>query len=190
MSETLAIVGAGAKAVAVAGKAAVLGEMGVEVAEVVAVERADVAANWRAGGGWTDGRQRLGTSLKKDVGFPYRSTLVQGRDHEVDELMMRFSWQSYLVATDQFVGWIDRGRPAPTHDTWAGYLRWVADVAGLKVVGGGGDEPSVYGSRWAFHKGESCLPPGSFVCSCPGQPGRALLFRRPPILVLRQVCPH
>ena len=51
MSETLAIVGAGAKAVAVAAKAAVLGEMGVEVAEVVAVERADVAANWRAGGG-------------------------------------------------------------------------------------------------------------------------------------------
>src|SRR5690349_19007923 len=54
VSGTLAIVGAGAKAVAVAAKAAVLREMGVEVPEVVAVERAEVAANWRAGGGWTD----------------------------------------------------------------------------------------------------------------------------------------
>jgi mycobactin lysine-N-oxygenase len=68
MSGTLAIVGAGAKAVAVAAKAAVLREMGVAVADVVAVERAGVAANWRAGGGWTDGRQRLGTSPEKDVG--------------------------------------------------------------------------------------------------------------------------
>ena len=131
-----AIIGAGAKAVAVAAKAAVLREMGVEVADVVAIERSGVAANWQAGGGWTDGRQRLGASPEKDVGFPYRSNLVPGRNTELDEQMMRFSWQSYLVATDQFVGWIDRGRPAPTHDTWAGYLRWVADVVDLKVVRG------------------------------------------------------
>ena len=111
-------------------------DVGVEVPEVIAVERTGVAANRRAGGGWTDGRQRLGTSPEKDVGFPYRSTLVPGRNTEVDEQMMRFSWQSYLVASDQFVGWIDRGRPAPTHDTWARYLRWVADVVGLKVVRG------------------------------------------------------
>ncbi|HEY1440513.1 MAG TPA: lysine 6-monooxygenase, partial [Mycobacterium sp.] len=62
MSPTLAIIGAGAKAVAVAAKAAVLRDMGVDVADVVAIERSGVAANWRAGGGWTDGRQRLGTS--------------------------------------------------------------------------------------------------------------------------------
>src|SRR5260370_19547718 len=179
MSETLAIVGAGAKAVAVAGKAAVLGEMGVEVAEVVAVERADVAANWRAGGGWTDGRQRLGTSPEKDVGFPYRSTLVQGRDHEVDELMMRFSWQSYLVATDQFVGWIDRGRPAPTHDTWAGYLRWVADVAGLKVVRGGGGLLSLEGARWGVDPGEASLAADARVISGPGPARRGHFFGDP-----------
>ena len=81
MSGTLAIIGAGAKAVAVAAKAAVLREMGIEVADVVAVERSGVAANWRAGGGWTDGRQRLGTSPEKDVGFPYRSTSGAGPQH-------------------------------------------------------------------------------------------------------------
>ena len=82
MRDTLAIVGAGAKAVAVAAKAAALREMGVAVPDVVAIERTGVAANWQAGGGWTDGRHRLGTGPEKDVGFPYRSALVPRRNVE------------------------------------------------------------------------------------------------------------
>ena len=186
MTETLAIVGAGAKAVAVAAKAAVLREMGVEVADVVAVERAGVAANWRADGGWTDGRQRLGTSPEKDVGFPYRSTLVPGRDSEIDEQMMRFSWQSYLVARDQFVGWIDRGRPAPTHDTWAGYLRWVADVAELKVVRGEVVQLSVDGSRWQVRTPGSSLSADTVMITGPGQPERCMLSGDPRVLSIAQ----
>jgi mycobactin lysine-N-oxygenase len=175
MSDTLAVIGAGAKAVAVAAKAAVLREMGVEVADVVAIERSGVAANWRAGGGWTDGRQRLGTSPEKDLGFPYRSALVPGRNAEVDERMMRFSWQSYLVATDQFVGWIDRGRPAPTHDTWAEYLRWVADVVDLKVVRGEVVQISVHESRWVLNTRESTFNADTVVVTGPGQPERSML---------------
>jgi len=186
MSTTLAIIGAGAKAVAVAAKAAVLREMGVEVPDVVAVERSDVAANWRAGGGWTDGRQRLGTSPEKDVGFPYRSTLVPGRDTDLDERMMRFSWQSYLVATDQFVGWVDRGRPAPTHDTWAGYLRWVGDVVGLKVVRGEVVQISVDGSRWVLHTHESSLSADTVMVTGPGQPERSMLSGDPRVLSIAQ----
>jgi mycobactin lysine-N-oxygenase len=186
MSTTLAIIGAGAKAVAVAAKAAVLREMGVEVPDVVAVERSDVAANWRAGGGWTDGRQRLGTSPEKDVGFPYRSTLVPGRDTDLDERMMRFSWQSYLVATDQFVGWIDRGRPAPTHDTWAGYLRWVGDVVGLKVVRGDVVQIAVDGSRWVLHTRESSLSADTVMVTGPGQPERSMLSGDPRVLSIAQ----
>jgi mycobactin lysine-N-oxygenase len=186
MSTTLAIIGAGAKAVAVAAKAAVLREMGVEAPDVIAVERSDVAANWRAGGGWTDGRQRLGTSPEKDVGFPYRSTLVPGRDTDLDERMMRFSWQSYLVATDQFVGWIDRGRPAPTHDTWAGYLRWVGDVVGLKVVRGEVVQISVDGSRWVLHTRESSLSADTVMVTGPGQPERSMLSGDPRVLSIAQ----
>jgi mycobactin lysine-N-oxygenase len=186
MSSTLAIVGAGAKAVAVAAKAAVLGELGVEVPDVVAVERATVAANWRAGGGWTDGRQRLGTSPEKDVGFPYRSTLIPGRDTEVDERMLRFSWQSYLVAMDQFVGWIDRGRPAPTHDTWARYLRWVADEVGLKVVRGEVLEISVDGSRWGLHTRESHVSAEAVMITGPGQPERSVLSGDPRVWSIAQ----
>ena len=186
MSGTVAIIGAGAKAVAVAAKAAVLRDMGVNVPDVVAVERTGVAANWRAGGGWTDGRQRLGTSPEKDVGFPYRSTLVPGRNTEVDERMMRFSWQSYLVASDQFVGWVDRGRPAPTHDTWARYLRWVADEVGLKVVRGEVIRISVDESRWVLDTQESSLTADTLMITGPGQPERCILPGDPRVLSIAQ----
>ncbi len=73
MTGTLAVVGAGPKAVAVAAKAAVLREMGADAPDVIAVERTAIAANWTASGGWTDGEHRLGTGPEKDVGFPYRS---------------------------------------------------------------------------------------------------------------------
>jgi mycobactin lysine-N-oxygenase len=186
MTGTLAIIGAGAKAVAVAAKAAVLRDMGVEVPEVIALERAAVAANWRAGGGWTDGRQRLGTSPEKDIGFPYRSTLVPGRNTEVDERMMRFSWQSYLVATDQLVGWVDRGRPAPTHDTWAEYLRWVSDVVDLKVVRGEVVQISVDGSRWVVHTRDSSLSADTVMITGPGQPEQSMLSGDPRVLSIAQ----
>ncbi|MCV7199493.1 NADPH-dependent L-lysine N(6)-monooxygenase MbtG [Mycobacterium angelicum] len=186
MSRTLAIVGAGAKAVAVAAKSAVLRDMGVDTAEVVAIERTEVAANWLPSGGWTDGRQRLGTSPEKDVGFPYRSALVPGRDAEVDEQMIRFSWQSYLVATDQFVGWVDRGRPAPTHETWARYLQWVAEVAGLKVVRGEVLQIGLEDSRWALHTAESSLAADTLMITGPGQPERSMLSGDPRVLSIAQ----
>src|ERR1700731_609914 len=147
---TLAVLGAGVKAVAVAAKAYVLGQMGVEPPEVVAVERIGVGANWQSRGGWTHGAQRLGTSPEKDVGFPYRSSLVPRRNAELDERMTRFSWQSYLIATGQFAQWIDRGRPAPTHRRWSQYLGWVAGRVGLNVVHGEVEVLAVTGDRWAL----------------------------------------
>lgn len=186
MSGTLAIVGAGAKAVAVAAKAAALRQMGVETLDVVAIERSGVAANWRAGGGWTDGLQRLGTSPEKDVGFPYRSALVPGRNAELNERMMQWSWQSYLVATDQFVGWVDRGRPAPTHHSWARYLRWVADVAGLNVIYGELEKISIDGLRWMLHTHDSRLPADTLMITGPGQPERSILSGDPRMLSIAQ----
>ena len=158
MTATLAIVGAGPKAVAVAAKAAVLRDMGVDAPDVVAIERTAVAANWTPAGGWTDGEHRLGTGPEKDVGFPYRSALVPRRNAELDERMTRHSWQSYLIATGQFAQWIDRGRPAPAHRRWAQYLRWVADAAGMTVLRGDVERISVQGSsgaaKWALHTRE------------------------------------
>src|ERR1700761_9280732 len=106
---TFAVLGAGVKAVAVAAKAFVLREMGVEAPEGGAVERLGVGANWQASGGWTDGAQRLGTSPEKDVGFPYRSSLAPRRNAELDERMTRHSWQSYLVPPRELAQGIARG---------------------------------------------------------------------------------
>ena len=111
---TLAVLGAGVKAVAVAAKAHVLGEMGVEAPDVVAVERTGVGANWQASGGWTDGAQRLGTSPEKDVGFPYRSSLVPRRNARTrradDPLQL-----AVISDRDRSVRPVDRPRPAGAH---------------------------------------------------------------------------
>ena len=123
----LIIIGAGPKAMAIAAKATVLRDLGCAVPEIHIIERTVVGANWTGTAGYTNGRQPLGTSPEKDVGFPYGST-CWGADLSptVNHGMMRFSWQSFLVDQGQLAEWIDRGRPAPEHRQWAQYLQWVA----------------------------------------------------------------
>lgn len=183
---TLAVVGAGAKAVAVAAKAAVLREMGVAAPDVVAVERTEVAANWRASGGWTDGAHRLGTSPEKDVGFPYRSAVVAGRNAEIDERMTRYSWQAYLIATGQFAEWVDRGRPAPTHLRWSKYLRWVADAVQLQVIPGEVDRLSVDGTGWSLQTRETEVAADAVMITGPGQAEKSILPGNPLVLSIAQ----
>ncbi len=198
MTGTLAIVGAGPKAVAVAAKAAVLRDMGVDAPDVVAIERTAVAANWTPAGGWTDGEHRLGTGPEKDVGFPYRSALVPRRNAELDERMTRHSWQSYLIATGQFAQWIDRGRPAPAHRRWAQYLRWVADAAGMTVLRGDVERISVQGSsgaaKWALHTHEhtqeTTVTADAVMITGPGQAERSLLPGNPRVLSIAQFWHH
>ncbi|WP_192723893.1 NADPH-dependent L-lysine N(6)-monooxygenase MbtG [Mycobacterium sp. OAS707] len=186
MMTTLAVVGAGAKAVAVAAKAAELRAMGVDVPDVVAVERSGVAANWRPDGGWTDGQHRLGTSPEKDVGFPYRSSLVAGRNAELDDRMIRHSWQSYLIGTGQFAEWVDRGRPAPTHRRWSQYLRWVADNVEMAVVAGEVRRIAVKGRRWALHTADQTVNADAVMITGPGQAERSILPGHPRVLSIAQ----
>ena len=176
---TLAVVGAGPKAIAVAAKAAELRQMGVTVPDVVAVERSTVGANWQAVGGWTDGQHRLGTSPEKDVGFPYRSSLVPRRNAELDERMMRHSWQSYLIASAQFAEWIDRGRPSPTHWGWSRYLRWVADNVGMTVIHGEVQRISVDNHRWALTTPQQTIHADGVMITGPGQAQRSILPHDP-----------
>ncbi len=190
MTGTLAIIGAGPKAVAVAAKAAVLREMGVPAPDVVAVERTGVAANWQSSGGWTDGNHRLGTGPEKDVGFPYRSAVAPRRNAEVDDAMMRHSWQAHLVATGQFAEWIDRGRPAPAHRKWAQYLRWVADNVNMNVVRGEVTSIGVDGRRWALganlDSGTATVRADAVMVTGPGQAERSILPGNPRVLSIAQ----
>ncbi|WP_327143686.1 SidA/IucD/PvdA family monooxygenase [Nocardia sp. NBC_01327] len=134
--QTLLVVGAGPKALAVAAKAHVLRKLGLPAPRVVVVEPHAVGGNWLPSGGWTDGRHRLGTSPEKDVGFPYHSTWARGRNREINEAMHAFSWTSFLVDQGGYAEWIDRGRPSPHHHVWAKYLQWVGHRIELEVVSG------------------------------------------------------
>ncbi|MCV7194765.1 NADPH-dependent L-lysine N(6)-monooxygenase MbtG [Mycolicibacterium brumae] len=190
MTATLAIIGAGPKAVAVAAKAAALRGMGVPTPEVVAVERTSVAANWLPGGGWTDGNHRLGTGPEKDIGFPYRSSAAPRRNADLDARMMRYSWQSHLVSTGQFAEWVDRGRPAPPHRKWAQYLRWVADQVGMTVLSGEVTEIGVDGDRWALatesEHGGASVSADALMVTGPGQSERSILPGNPRVLSIAQ----
>jgi mycobactin lysine-N-oxygenase len=183
---TLAVLGAGAKAVAVAAKAWALRGMGIQPPDVIAVERTEIAANWQASGGWTDGEQRLGTSPEKDVGFPYRSSLVPRRNAELDKRMTRYSWQSYLIATGQFAAWIDRGRPAPTHRRWGQYLRWVAEQVGMTVVEGEVERLGLDGDGWALYTHETTVHADALMITGPGQAEKSLLPGNPRVLSIAQ----
>lgn len=190
----LAVIGAGPKAIAVAAKAAELRAMGVPAPEVVVVERAGVAANWQAVGGWTDGNHRLGTGPEKDVGFPYRSALVPRRNAELDERMTRHSWQAYLIATGGFAEWVDRGRPAPTHKRWSQYLGWVADDIGMTVVSGDVERISVEGGagnstdahRWVLRTADDTVSADGLMVTGPGQAERSVLPGNPRVMSIAQ----
>ncbi|MFR9752295.1 SidA/IucD/PvdA family monooxygenase [Nocardia sp. 004] len=132
--ETLVVIGAGPKAIAVAAKAHVLRELGLPAPRVVVVEEQAVGANWLPSGGWTDGRHRLGTGPEKDIGFPYHSTWARGHNRAINEAMIAYSWTSFLVDQGTYAEWVDRGRPSPQHHVWAKYLQWVAARIDLELV--------------------------------------------------------
>ena len=188
--QTLLVIGAGPKALAVAAKATVMRELGLPAPRVLAVESHAVGANWQAGGGWTDGRHRLGTSPEKDIGFPYRSNLARGHNHEINTRMMAYSWPSYLIDRGTYSEWIDRGRPAPPHSTWAKYLQWVASKIDLEVVLGSARRISADGPGWnvgvlAVDGSVQEISADALMISGPGRSDRALA-RHPRVLSIAE----
>lgn len=132
--KSLAIIGAGPKAVAVHAKLRAMQHEGLEVPDVTVFDPQGVGGNWRACGGWTDGRQQLGTSPDKDMGFPYRTRIVGGHNAAVDRQLLTVGWVQFLTETDRYASWIDRGHPNPPHHLWASYLQWVAYQTAMNVV--------------------------------------------------------
>ncbi|MGY4103366.1 SidA/IucD/PvdA family monooxygenase [Nocardia sp. R16R-3T] len=146
--DTLLVVGAGPKALAVAAKAHVLRKLGLAAPRVIVVEAHAVGGNWLPSGGWTDGRHRLGTSPEKDIGFPYHSTWARGHNRAIDEAMLAYSWTSFLVEHGTYAEWIERGRPSPQHHVWAKYLQWVARAIDLELVLGTVDSVAAAADGW------------------------------------------
>jgi mycobactin lysine-N-oxygenase len=156
MTSSLIIIGAGPKALSLACKARVLARLGLNVPELVVVDRRGVASAWSGESGFTDGTPLLGTAPEKDVGFPYDSSSWGPLNLAVNEKMTAYSWQRYLISTGAYSAWIDRRRLQPNHRLWARYLRWVAGRVGLEVVLDEIREIRICDGRWAL----SCIDHG------------------------------
>jgi mycobactin lysine-N-oxygenase len=148
----LAVLGAGPKAMAVAAKAKVLRDLGLGTLDVIIIEEQAVAADWLGKFGWTNGEPILSTPPEKDIGFPYRSLYGP----QVDRALWAYAWPRFLVESQGYADWVDRGRPRPHHAEWAAYLRWV------------------------FAQTEARLVPARLVQVCPVEGGLALTLRGEP----------
>ena len=69
----LLIVGAGAKATAIASKVHFINQLGLGPISVTIVEGTEPAASWLGRNGMTSGEEPLAVTPIKDIGFPYRS---------------------------------------------------------------------------------------------------------------------
>jgi mycobactin lysine-N-oxygenase len=171
-SPRLVVIGGGPKAIAIAAKARVLGELGWRVPEVVAVEGCGLAANWDGRNGYTDGKLILGTTALEDVGFPYRS------DHgpAVDGAMLAYSYVAYRVECGDYAEWVDRGLPAPTHGVLGDYLRWAAEKADLFVIEAVATRVAACDGSWIVdYRGDSGtgqVVADGLVLTGPGEPFR------------------
>ncbi len=89
----------------------------------------------------------------KDVGFPFQSFREFGEAGEaIDDQVMRFSWQRYMVSRRRYARWIDAGSPSVRHRDYGEYLTWVLARAGEGVshVSGRVTQVSLEdGERWA-----------------------------------------
>jgi mycobactin lysine-N-oxygenase len=130
---TLAVVGAGPKGIAIAAKARALEAAGLDVPDVVLVDRGPVAGNWTGEQGYTSGQLPLSTPPEKDIGFPYAESWA-AVSPSVTAAMSGYSWQRHLTTIGAYADWVDRGRLRPTHREWSSYLRAVALRANAEIV--------------------------------------------------------
>ncbi len=159
--QTLLVLGAGPKAIALAAKRTMLAKLGYNVPRVVIVDRQGIAAHWSGAFGFTDGRQLLGTRPEKDIGYPYASTCWETGElnRKVNKEMLLLSWHSYLIDSGgRYSDWVDRGRGRPTHGEWSRYIQWVASKIQPEVHTAEvrGISSTKHRHRWQL----SCMPTG------------------------------
>ena len=135
----LLVVGAGAKATALAAKVHALNTIGAGPLALTIVEATEVAASWLGRNGMTSGEEPLAIPPIKDIGFPYQSSNAFGElGAELDRAMMPFTWQQYMIGKGEYARWVNAGSPAVQHRDYGRYLTWVLaqTTAGVTIVRG------------------------------------------------------
>ena len=126
----LLVVGAGAKAAAVAAKVDAINRLGLGPISVTIIEGVEPAASWKGLNGMTSGDEPLAVTPIKDVGFPYESDKAFGDlGPEIDRAVMALSWQQYLVGRGGWARWVNAETPAIRHRDYGVYLAWVLSRA-------------------------------------------------------------
>lgn len=122
----LLVVGAGAKAAAIAAKVHAINRLGLGTVSLLIVEDTAPAASWSGINGMTSGDETLAITPYKDIGFPYESSRMFGeRGAAIDTALAEFSWQGYLIETGGYARWLNAGQPPIRHRDYGLYLAWV-----------------------------------------------------------------
>jgi mycobactin lysine-N-oxygenase len=177
----LVVLGAGAKAAAVAAKVHAVNELRLTEVPIALtiVEANENAASWLGLNGMTSGDEPLAITPIKDAGFPYESGAAFGAVGDaIDAEMLGLSWQSYLIAGQGFARWVNAGSPGIRHRDYGAYLAWVFGRAtnGVRIVRGRVEQVGldVGAQRWSLdvaepggrrerHDGRALLLTGSGV---------------------------
>lgn len=122
----LLIVGAGAKAAAIAAKVDALNRLGLAQVSVTIVEKTEPAASWLGLNGMTSGEEPLAVPPIKDVGFPYRSSRQFPEvGDQLDAALLPLSWQRHSIERGEYAPWVNSGAPPILHRDYGTYLGWV-----------------------------------------------------------------
>lgn len=135
----LLIVGAGAKAAAIAGKVHAINTLGLASVSMTIVEKTVPAASWLGRNGMTSGEEPLAIPPIKDIGFPYRSYRQFGAaGDEIDAALLPLSWQRFAMQRREYAPWVNSGAPPVRHRDYGEYLGWVLEraTAGVRMLHG------------------------------------------------------
>ncbi|HET8565027.1 MAG TPA: SidA/IucD/PvdA family monooxygenase [Solirubrobacterales bacterium] len=164
MSESdILIVGAGAKAAAIAAKVHVINSLGLAEISMTAIEKTEPAASWLGRNGMTSGEEPLAIPPIKDIGFPYQSSRQFGEiGDEIDAALLPFSWQRFAMERHEYATWVNSGSPSVMHRDYGTYLGWVLERAteGVRIYDGRVTEVSLAAERdlWQVEVAERGRP--------------------------------
>jgi len=124
------IVGAGAKAAALAAKIHTINSLGLGEISMTVIEKTEPAASWLGRNGMTSGEEPLAIPPIKDVGFPYQSSRQFGSlGDEIDAALLPFTWQRFAMERHEYAAWVNSGSPSVMHRDYGEYLGWVLERA-------------------------------------------------------------
>jgi mycobactin lysine-N-oxygenase len=157
------IVGAGAKAAALAAKVHTVNTLGLAEISMTVIEKTEPAASWLGRNGMTSGEEPLAIPPIKDVGFPYQSSRQFGElGDQIDAALLPFTWQRFAMERHEYAAWVNSGSPSVMHRDYGAYLGWVLERAteGVSIYDGRVTEVSLAeeGDRWQAEVAERGRP--------------------------------